>query len=229
MNIKLLNTAFLFFLAIAVMTPLAFNAQDATKPAPAAKKAVSKPKSTTAKPGAAKKGATSKSKLKKKAKDKEEELLYGKGKKGKKKEGDAPEAEVRNKDTRSLLKGKVDMRKQTSGGTTTNNTGGLYRPVYVGKTLVTGNITSVQGFRICIYNGNNRDSALAIKRQFMKDFKTYNSYMSYSLPSYKIKIGDWDNKKTAQNILKQIVKRYPIAFIIPDVVTKKNILVYKNN
>lgn len=99
----------------------------------------------------------------------------------------------------------------------------MHAPIRRNGKQVTGNISNVQGFRICIYNGTVREDAFKTKRQFMMaDAKTL-SYLSYSRPYYRIKIGDFTDKKTAQRTLKKMQTAYPNAFIVPDIVVDKNI------
>jgi hypothetical protein len=128
-------------------------------------------------------------------------------------------------DMKSILKSKA-----TSNGTSKRAVADdkMYRPIYIGGKMVTGSINTVSGFRICIYNGSDRKEALAQKVKFMKSYPTFKSYMSYNSPYYKIKIGDFTDKKIAQKELKLLVNNFPSSFISPDFVTVKNIMIYKN-
>jgi ribosomal protein L12E/L44/L45/RPP1/RPP2 len=221
---KILKNILLIVLLIVSGTNVIAQTKPTAAKAPTAKS--TKP-TTKAKPKSAKAGdKNAKKKKGKKGKEEEEDFYSSKGKK--KKKGATGEDEGKVVDTKSLFKGKVNMNSRKSSGGSSANGGSLYRPLYIGKKLVTGNIVTAQGFRICIYNGTNRDSALAMKLAFMKSHKSYNSYMSYNMPYYRIKVGDWDDKKTAAKALKEISKVYPVSFIVPDAVTRKNILVYKN-
>lgn len=99
----------------------------------------------------------------------------------------------------------------------------MHAPIRRNGKQITGNISNVQGFRICIYNGTVREDAFKAKQQFMKaDTKTL-SYLSYSRPYYRIKVGDFTDKKLAQRMLKKMQTSYPNAFIVPDIVVDKNI------
>ncbi len=95
-----------------------------------------------------------------------------------------------------------------------------------GKKL-TGSIYSVSGFRICIYSGANRAQAIQIKQDYIKTNSTFKNYISYNRPYYRIKVGDFENKKIAAKELKKIVLTYPNAFIVPDIVTVKRFVVSK--
>ncbi|MBP6624989.1 MAG: SPOR domain-containing protein [Chitinophagaceae bacterium] len=101
----------------------------------------------------------------------------------------------------------------------------LYKPIVSsdGKKKVTGSITTAKGFRVIIYNGSDRAKALEAKNNFMRAFPGTRSYMSYNVPSYKIKVGDFDDKKDASIFLRKVSSAFPASFIVPDIVTIKNI------
>ena len=101
----------------------------------------------------------------------------------------------------------------------------MYRPIRKNGKMITGSIYTTPGFRICIYNGSNREEAMLLKQKFIRTESKYKNYISYSRPYYKIKIGDFENKKIAAKEFKKISKEYPNAFIVPDIVTIKKIAV----
>lgn len=102
----------------------------------------------------------------------------------------------------------------------------MYSPIVSNGKSLTGNISSRQGFRICIFNGSNRDEAFKTKQEFAKSETKLRSYLVYSRPNYKIKVGDMDNKKIAAKELKRLIQKYPSSFITPDIVTIKNFEVH---
>jgi hypothetical protein len=92
-----------------------------------------------------------------------------------------------------------------------------------GKKKVTGSIYTQKGFRIIIYNGQDRTEAMNAKNKFMRIFPNIPSYMSYNVPSYKIKVGNFENRGEATAFMRQVSKQFPTSFIVPDLVTIKNI------
>jgi SPOR domain len=108
---------------------------------------------------------------------------------------------------------------------TPKNATPVYNPIQAGKKVVTGSITQRQGFRVQIYNGADRNLAMKIKTEFNRAYPATRSYMNYSVPNFKIKVGDFETKKEAGAFLKRIQAIVPQAFLVPDVVTVKNILV----
>ncbi|MBL7766019.1 MAG: SPOR domain-containing protein [Chitinophagaceae bacterium] len=101
----------------------------------------------------------------------------------------------------------------------------VYAPIVSanGKKKVTGSIYTAKGFRVVIYNGPDRAMALASKNAFMRAFPGTPSYMSYNVPSYKIKVGNFPDRADATKFLRMLSKAFPTSFIVPDIVTIKNI------
>jgi hypothetical protein len=97
--------------------------------------------------------------------------------------------------------------------------------IKIGEKRVTGSIITKDGFRVIIYNGNDRTKAMATKNAFMKAYPSIKSYMTYNTPNFKIKVGDFDSKKDASDFMKKIVAYFPSSFLTPDQVTIKNIVV----
>jgi hypothetical protein len=97
--------------------------------------------------------------------------------------------------------------------------------IKIGEKRVTGSIVTRDGFRVIIYNGNDRTKAMATKNAFMKAYPSIKSYMGYNTPNFKIKVGDFENKKDANDFMKKIVAFFPSSFLTPDQVTIKNIIV----
>ena len=100
-----------------------------------------------------------------------------------------------------------------------------YNPIVSsdGKKKVTGSIYTAKGFRIIIYNGPDRAAAMTAKNNFTRAFPGVASYVSYNVPSYKIKVGNFESRGDASSFMRKVNKAFPTAFIVPDIVTIKNI------
>jgi hypothetical protein len=101
----------------------------------------------------------------------------------------------------------------------------VYDEIRAGNKSVTGSIRTVDGFRVQIYNGNSREMAMQVKSTFDKAYPSTRSYLAYNAPRYKIKVGNFETRKEAEKLLKQMLKFAPASSVVPDVVTIKNILV----
>lgn len=74
----------------------------------------------------------------------------------------------------------------------------------------------VEGFRIQIYNGNNRDDANKIRSEFYSKFPGMRCYLTYMQPYYKVRVGDFEDQAAAKGDLKRLARFYPSSFLVPD-------------
>ena len=72
------------------------------------------------------------------------------------------------------------------------------------------------GFRIQIYVGNIRAEADAAKAFVYRNFPEMSPYVTFSQPTYRVKIGDFMNKADAEHILSSVKAQYPTSVIIAD-------------
>jgi hypothetical protein len=74
----------------------------------------------------------------------------------------------------------------------------------------------LEGYRIQIYNGNNKDDANKIRTEFYSNFPTFRCYLTYQQPYYKVRVGDYQDQASAKTDLKKMAKNYPSSFLVPD-------------
>lgn len=107
------------------------------------------------------------------------------------------------------------------------------KPLYVNKRLETvldtlakhnKSIRYVNGFRIQIYVGNVRQEADDAKSYVYQAFPDLNPYVSYSQPTYRVKVGDFMYRTDAEQYLELIRERYSSAVILADRVDIKRSL-----
>ncbi len=107
------------------------------------------------------------------------------------------------------------------------------KPLYVNKRLETvldtmakqnKSIRYINGFRIQIDVGNVRQEADAAKSYIYQAFPDLNPYVSYSQPTYRVKIGDFMYRSDAEQYLEMIREQYSSAVILPDRVEIKRSL-----
>lgn len=72
------------------------------------------------------------------------------------------------------------------------------------------------GFRIQIYVGNIRSEADGAKAFVYRNFPEMSPYITFSQPTYRVKVGDFINKSEAEQILSSVKLQYPTAVIIAD-------------
>jgi len=83
-----------------------------------------------------------------------------------------------------------------------------------------------KGYRIQIYNGNDRSKASQAKVKFMKLFPGIRSYLVYNAPNFRVRIGDFRSRKEAQESYELLTPHFSPCMIVPDLITvnplKKN-------
>ena len=76
----------------------------------------------------------------------------------------------------------------------------------------------MNGFRIRIFlelGQNARRNSEAVMNAFMEKYPSIRVYQSYDNPYWKISVGDFRTRESAQKLYHQLLVDYPKAFIIP--------------
>jgi hypothetical protein len=81
-----------------------------------------------------------------------------------------------------------------------------------------GIIRSGRGFRVQIYNGNDRIRATQTKVDFMRRFPGIRTYMTYIQPQFRVKVGDFRSRSEAQKMYQQLSTLYSPVMIVPDII-----------
>jgi hypothetical protein len=74
----------------------------------------------------------------------------------------------------------------------------------------------IEGYRIQIYNGNNKEDANKVRTEFYSNFPSLRCYLSYQQPYYKVRVGDYQDQGSAKADLKKMARNYPSSFLVPD-------------
>lgn len=83
---------------------------------------------------------------------------------------------------------------------------------------IRGSIHSSRGFRVQIYNGNNRLEAQQRKVDFIRRYPNVRSYMSYIAPTFRVKVGDFKSRAEAYKFYQQVSGVYNPCMVVPDIV-----------
>ncbi|MEO6831097.1 MAG: SPOR domain-containing protein [Chitinophagaceae bacterium] len=83
---------------------------------------------------------------------------------------------------------------------------------------IRGAIYSQRGFRVQIYNGNDRNLATQRKIDFLRRFPDVPSYMSYIAPSFRVKVGNFKSRADAYDFYRQVSPLYTPCMVVPDIV-----------
>ncbi|UKJ08181.1 SPOR domain-containing protein [Solitalea lacus] len=72
------------------------------------------------------------------------------------------------------------------------------------------------GYRLQIYSGPNRNEAYSLQIKFALKFPELGSYLSYQMPNYKLRVGDFATRADAEKVKKLLDKEFDVAFIVSD-------------
>jgi hypothetical protein len=81
---------------------------------------------------------------------------------------------------------------------------------------------TAKGFRLLIISTNNRDEAIATKTKVYTHFPELKSYLWYQSPYYRVKAGNFKERKEAEEYQKKLNAYFPKGvFIMNDIVEVK--------
>lgn len=83
--------------------------------------------------------------------------------------------------------------------------------------------TKVRGYRIQLFNGQERDQANRLKNQFASNFPNIPRYLVFVEPTYRVRVGDFYTRGDAESFLKEVkrIASFADAIIIRDIVEFK--------
>ena len=82
--------------------------------------------------------------------------------------------------------------------------------------------TPTRGFRIQVLNTTNRNDALAAKAQLLSLYPEHKTYLMYQAPYFKLRIGNFVERKEADDLKKELNKLFPAGvFVIPSDIEAK--------
>ncbi len=89
--------------------------------------------------------------------------------------------------------------------------------------------TGIDGWRIQIYNSSGRvarDEANDVRTKFLNKYPDLKAYLIYQPPYFKIRVGDYRSKQEAYKMYKQIVKQFPVSYLVPDNINLPDLNIY---
>lgn len=81
-----------------------------------------------------------------------------------------------------------------------------------------GVIRSGHGFRVQIYNGNDRVKANQLRVDFIRRYPQVRTYLTYVQPQFRVKIGDFRTRAEAQKMYDELTAIYTPCMIVPDII-----------
>jgi hypothetical protein len=81
----------------------------------------------------------------------------------------------------------------------------------------------VPGYRVQIAAVTNQQDAIEIRRKAMLDFENANVYLIFEPPYYKIRVGDFEYRHTAEELQQKAIQLdYKDSWIVPTIVSVNN-------
>src|SRR4030095_6393959 len=81
---------------------------------------------------------------------------------------------------------------------------------------------NAKGFRLMIINTNKRDEAIAAKTKVYTYFPELKAYLQYQSPYFKLKVGNFKERKDAEEYRERLQKYFPRGvFIMNDTIELK--------
>ncbi len=74
----------------------------------------------------------------------------------------------------------------------------------------------IEGYRIKIHFGPDKNKAKDIKAKFISLFSDMPAYEKYDQPNFNIRVGDFRTKLEAYKFLKEVQVEFPSSFLIQD-------------
>jgi len=82
-------------------------------------------------------------------------------------------------------------------------------------------LEGIQGYRVQIFfdaGNNSLNKAEAEAEQYQTLFPNDTAYISFTEPYYKVRVGDFRSRLEAEGYMHEILKDYPNAFVIQDII-----------
>jgi hypothetical protein len=81
---------------------------------------------------------------------------------------------------------------------------------------------TAKGFRLLVVNTNKRDEAIAAKTKVYTYFPELKAYLIYQSPYFKVKVGNFKDRKEADDMRQQLTRYFPKGvFVINDIIEVK--------
>lgn len=78
------------------------------------------------------------------------------------------------------------------------------------------NQTAVDGYRIQLYSGTNREAAARVRAEANSYFPDREVFAFYDRPYFKVRIGEFYGRTEADRMLREVRIWYTGAFVVPD-------------
>lgn len=74
----------------------------------------------------------------------------------------------------------------------------------------------VYGYRIQVFFGTDRKEAYNEQARFKSLYPELNTYLSYTQPNYRVKVGDFRTRAEAQKLMNELRAEFPTLFVFSE-------------
>lgn len=92
----------------------------------------------------------------------------------------------------------------------------ISRRLELSRDLNSGNTVSSAGFRVQIFSGLERQKAYAEQTRFKSIYPNTTTYISYTQPYYRLRVGDFRTRLEAEKFMNELKKYYSSMFIFSE-------------
>lgn len=92
----------------------------------------------------------------------------------------------------------------------------ISRRLELSRTENSGNTLSSAGFRVQIFSGLERQEAYAEQTRFKSIYPNITTYISYTQPNYRLRVGDFRTRLEAEKYMNELKKQYSSMFIFSE-------------
>ena len=75
---------------------------------------------------------------------------------------------------------------------------------------------SAPGYRIMVYSGNSSEESAGVRKEVYEWSREYEVYTQYKQPAFRVKVGNFEDRISANYAYSDLVRFFPNAVIIPD-------------
>ncbi|MFA6945393.1 MAG: SPOR domain-containing protein [Pedobacter sp.] len=97
----------------------------------------------------------------------------------------------------------------------------IARRLELNRAGVSGKNVTVSGFRIQIFSGLDRQVTYAEQAKFKSRYPGIGSYISYTQPNYRLRVGDFRTRLEAEKLMNELKKYYTSMFIFSEMIILK--------
>lgn len=85
-----------------------------------------------------------------------------------------------------------------------------------------GQPRSTKGFRVLIYNGEDRETYINMKQKYLDLYPGDKTYLTYEVPNFQLKVGDCTTYREALELRKKLSGEFKGAVVVEDRIRVNN-------